>query len=81
MNKGTVLLYNNTNSQLYYYTIIRYFLLSGVTTSFLSMYSDEGDEQLTLTIGRDVNIYYEDIFGLPEEGNFISFGVAVDDNE
>lgn len=45
------------------------------------MYSDEGDEQLTITIGRDINIYYEDIFGLPEEGNFIPFGVAVDDDE
>lgn len=52
-----------------------------MTSSFLNLYSDEGDEQLSFTIGKDVNMFYEDINGLPEENNLIPFKLAVDDNE
>lgn len=47
----------------------------------MTLYSEEGDEQLSITAGRDVSMYYEDVDGLPEEGNFISFGVAIDDSQ
>lgn len=47
----------------------------------MTLYSEEGDEQLSITAGRDVSLYYEDVDGLPEEGNFMSFGVEIDDNK
>lgn len=44
-----------------------------------TLYSKEGDEQLVVTIGRDVTVYYEDVDEKPLIGNLISFGVSVDD--
>lgn len=50
-------------------------------SSLFTIYSDDGDEQLSITVGKDISMYYEDTEGLPEEGNFISFGESVDDGE
>lgn len=46
-----------------------------------TIYNDDGDEQLSITVGRDVSLYYEDLNELPEEGNFVSFDESVDDGE
>lgn len=45
----------------------------------MTIYSDEGDEQLSVSIGRDVSLYYEDMEELPEEGNYMTFDVSMDD--
>lgn len=47
----------------------------------MTIYSDEGDEQLSVSIGRDVSLYYEDIEELPEEGNYMTFDVSMDDEQ
>ncbi|KAG5880671.1 hypothetical protein JTB14_037568 [Gonioctena quinquepunctata] len=46
-----------------------------------SLYSRDGDEQLSVTVGRDVTIFYEDEEEMPVEDNLISFGISVDDGE
>lgn len=43
------------------------------------MYSAEGDEQLSVSVGRDVSIYYEDTDEMPLENNLIPFDVSLDD--
>lgn len=53
----------------------------GQTSTILTLYNVDGEEQLAFMLGNDISMYYEDEEGLPEEGNRISFGVAVDDGE
>lgn len=47
----------------------------------MTVYSDSGDEQLLISLGTDVSIFYEDIDGNPSDGNMVSFGVNIDDGE
>lgn len=49
------------------------------TSSILTLYNVDGEEQLMVMLGNDISIYYEDEEGFPEEGNHVSFGVSVDD--
>lgn len=69
--KGTITIYLNS----------AYNIISNIGSSFplLTIYSDEGDEQLSVSIGRDVSLYYEDVEELPEEGNYMTFDVSIDD--
>lgn len=53
----------------------------GSSFPLLTIYSDEGDEQLSVSIGRDVTLYYEDMEELPEEGNYMTFDVSMDDDQ
>lgn len=50
-----------------------------VAASLFTIYNEEGEEQLSVALGSDVSIYYEDTDGLPEEENLISFGTNIDD--
>lgn len=49
------------------------FLFLGGTVPIFTIYSEEGDEQLAVTVGDEITMYYEDTDGLPEEENYISF--------
>lgn len=55
--------------------------LGKISASLFTIYSDDGEEQLAVSLGRDVSLYYEDMDGLPEDENLISFGVNIDDGE
>lgn len=57
------------------------FCFIGQTAPIFALYSYEGEEQIVITIGKEVNVYYEDEEGFPEEGNYIQFDVAIDDGE
>lgn len=46
-----------------------------------TLYNQDDDEQLSVTIGGDVSIYYEDTDELPLDENYISFGLSLDDGE
>lgn len=52
-------------------------LVVGGIAPLFTIYSEEGDEQLAITVGREVSMYYEDTDGLPEEDNYISFDTSV----
>lgn len=51
----------------------------GQIYSLFTLYSAEGDEQLSVSVGRDVSIYYEDTDEMPLENNLIPFDVSLDD--
>nr|CAH7728115.1 unnamed protein product [Callosobruchus chinensis] len=53
----------------------------GATYPLFTLYSRDGDEQLSVNIGSDITLYYEDTEELPLENNLIPFGVAIDDGE
>lgn len=56
-----------------------FWILGKVSASLFTIYNEEGEEQLSVALGSDVSLYYEDTDGLPEEENLISFGVNIDD--
>lgn len=56
-------------------------VLGKVSAPLFTLFNEESIEQLSVSLGRDVSFYYEDIDGLPEEENLISFGVNIDDGE
>ncbi|XP_066260177.1 collagen alpha-2(XI) chain-like [Euwallacea similis] len=47
----------------------------------LTLYSAEGDEQLSVTVGREIGLYYEDDEELPVEGNYMTFNVSAVDEQ
>ncbi|VEN60000.1 unnamed protein product [Callosobruchus maculatus] len=53
----------------------------GATYPLFTLYSRDGDEQLSINIGSDITLYYEDTEELPLENNLIPFGVAIDDGQ
>lgn len=56
------------------------FILGQIYPIF-TLYNQDDDEQLSVTIGGDVSVYYEDTDELPLEENYISFGLSLDDGE
>lgn len=46
-----------------------------------TVYSDSGEEQIAVTIGDDVNLYYKDTDSEHLEGIVVSFGANVNDGQ
>lgn len=46
-----------------------------------TLYDSEGQEQIEVIVGPEINVYYEDEDGLPEDDNNINFEVDVADGE
>lgn len=54
--------------------------ISDQSFPLFTIYSEDGDEQLSITVGREVSLYYEDEEEKPVEGNYINFGISAADN-
>ncbi|CAG2061642.1 unnamed protein product, partial [Timema podura] len=49
--------------------------------ALFTVYSDTGDEQLAVSLGDDVTLFYEDSEGKPQTENTLSFGVNISNGE
>lgn len=51
---------------------------TGQSAPILALYNLDGDEEIVVTVGREISIFYEGIF---DDDNYISFEANIDDGE
>lgn len=52
-----------------------------IRQTLFTIYSDDGNEQISLIIGRDIGFFYEDIDENPPENKLILFNTSIADGE
>lgn len=53
--------------------------LTDQLSSIFALYNVEGEEQIVVNLGKQVNLFYRDSQEFPADGNSIPFDVIVDD--
>ncbi len=60
-------------------TVIRSFPTTRKTLPLFSMYSQSSERVLSLMVGSDIQLYYQDTDGTPIRNTIVSFGIGFTD--
>lgn len=55
-----------------------YCFWTGETAPILALYNLDGDEEIVVTVGREISIFYE---GTSEDENYVPFEANIDDGK